>query len=220
MRMRFSQDLYEKMSRRQSFTDENFTTNEELRALALEQAADPKYGGHFANFKCSDSWIIRFRKDFVFQRNCEHPSLSVADKQCILHYADKHPDSTLREIALYFSDNFGQKIDHTMVDEIIRQNIDFKQSQLKTFESDCSSKGKLIPKANFYQELFEEASRRQSTTSEDVYSDKNLRALAFELARQPKYKENMRNFKCSRGSLTRFRKKFHIVSQRKNQWNS
>ena len=75
-------------------------------------------------------------------------------------------------------------------------------------------------KATFYHELFEEASRRQSITSEDVYSDKNLRALALELARQPKYKEYMRNFKCSRASLTRFRKKFHIVSQTKNQWNS
>ena len=54
-------DLRGEVSRRESLTDENSRTNEKLRALALELAADPKYAEHLADFACFNVWLTSFR---------------------------------------------------------------------------------------------------------------------------------------------------------------
>ena len=73
-------------------------------------------------------------------------------------------------------------------------------------------------KRSFSEELFEEASRRQRLTNEDLpedlfvdmFSNKNLKTLALELVRKPKYEKYMSSFKCSPRWLTEFRKKCGI----------
>ena len=63
----FSQDLYNEIYRRQSLSDENLTTYEKLRALAVELAADPKYQGYLSSYKFCNSWLTRFRKKMNFE---------------------------------------------------------------------------------------------------------------------------------------------------------
>ena len=60
----FSQDLYDEMTRRQSLTEENLANYENLRVLALELAADPKYKGYLSTYKFGRTWICAFRKKF------------------------------------------------------------------------------------------------------------------------------------------------------------
>ena len=67
----------------------------------------------------------------------------------------------------------------------------------------------------FKQDLYEELSRRQSLTDDDIFSNENLRAIALELARKPKYKQSMANFKCSESWMTKFRKQFHKPEESK-----
>ena len=57
-------ELYEETCFRQSLTDENLTTFEKLRPLAVELAAHEKYKGFFSSFKFSKTWVYHFRKKF------------------------------------------------------------------------------------------------------------------------------------------------------------
>ena len=246
MMKQFWQDLNEEFFRRQTQTKENLTTDEKLRALALELVADAKYGGHFAGFICSNNWLTQFRRDFkVNGHNSEHKvvkPLSKEDKQCIVYYANKNQHSTLQEIASHFAENFGYEIDHTIVHEILRENINSTESKLQTFEETDALKNREkmmdkkrdenvsseieycnmynIPvvsvdavnhiKETFSQDVYDELSRRQSLTEETLTSNEEIRALALELATDPKYKGVLANHKFSSTWVLHFRKKFNF----------
>ena len=280
----FSKDLYAEFSRRQSLTNENLSTNEKLKALALELAADPKYKGQLSSQRFYYRWLSQFREKFNFKKR----EYSITEKHQILEYSDTNPELSINAIAKHFSTLFGRTIPSITVrtirlnrekvmkekeeqnvretfsqdlyEEVFRrQNI--LQTQIlrgttrteanftrnenlralaqelaadpkykgylsndtftkdwitrfrreKNLEGDFASIG--LARKTFSQELFEEASRRQSLTDEKIFTNKNLKALALELVRQPKYEKYLANFKCSEGWLAQFRKKFQIEVQ-------
>ena len=137
MKKQFSQDLYEEVSRRQNLTDENLTTDENLRALAVGLAADSKYGGVLSSHKFSRSWLLKFRKKF---RNSGEKSM------------DGKQDENVAVFNQYIP---GEEAD------IIRET--------------------------FSQDLYKEMCRRQSLSGENLTTNEKLRALAVELAADPKY---------------------------------
>ena len=264
------------MSRRQSLTDENLTTNENLRALALELAADPKYKGYLSSHKFVDPWPYLFRKKFNL-KDLKGQVRTISEKQQILKYSDSNPELSLREIGEHFSTLFGRTISENTIQYIrktreklmdqqeeenardtfsqdLYEEVSRRQSLTdenftnknlralaKELAADPKYKGYLsnnmfsnrwianfrrkydmeegimssvLARNSFLQDLQAELSRRQGLTKEDVYSHMNLKPLALELARQPKYQKCMANFKCSKGWMTEFRKKFQILSIR------
>ena len=67
-----------------------------------------------------------------------------------------------------------------------------------------------LTRKNFSQELFEEMCRRQSLTDENVTSYKQIRALALELARDPKYEKHMGSSKFGNLWIAKFRENFNL----------
>ena len=189
----FSQDLFEEISRRQSLTDEKLTTNENLRVLALELAADPKYKGYLRSLKFCKSWLCRFREKYNL--NDGERNFSITEKQQILQYTDNNPKSTLKEIAEHFSTVFGRSISTSTVSAIRRNREKLMKENVKE---------------TFLQDLYEEMSRRQSLTDENLTTNANLRALALELAADPKYKGYLSSQKFSNGWLYLFRRRINL----------
>ena len=217
IRESFSQDLYDEMSRRQSLTDENLTTNENLRALALELAINPKYDGYLSSYKFQIGWLSKFRKKYNLEVSGRR-WFSLEQKQEILKYIESNPGLGVREVGAHFSTIFEQTISATTINKI-RQNREkilntLSAHEKKSIEEKATFASCDLAKRSFSQTLYEEANRRQSQTEEDLSSNKHLRALALELARQPKYEKYMGNFKFSNTWLSEFRKKFKMVATR------
>ena len=194
-REKFSQDLYEEVSRRQTLTEENLTTNEKLRPLALELAANPKYKGYLSNNKFAREWMFRFRKRFNL--DVLTVSLTPEEKKEICDYKRENPTTSLREMVKIFTSRFDKNFGRTMLARIL------KDSQSKTDEEI-----ELI-RETFSQDLFAEVSRRQSLTTEYLSNEK-VRSLAKELAVDPKYEGYFSSNNFSYRWMANFRKKFNM----------
>ena len=240
VRETFSKDLYEEMSRRQSLTEENLATNENLRPLATELAANPKYEGYLLDCKFSDIWISRFLKKYklketfmasAFVRKTFTDDLyEEMNRRQSLTRKRVGSNENLRALALELAKDpkyKGQLSNHKFSDCWIskfRKRTIYKQREECTSEpmfmnsEEVHAREAREAKRSFSEELFEEASRRQRLTNEDLpedlfvdmFSNKNLKTLALELVRKPKYEKYMSSFKCSPRWLTEFRKKCGI----------
>ena len=191
----FAKDLYDEMSRRQSLTDENLATYENLRVLALELAADPKYEGYLSSCKFSDPWIGNFRKKF----NIGQQYNTTIEKLQILQYSDTNPELTLKEIAEHFSTLYRRTISIPAV-SVIRKNR----------EKLIDKKEEKSIRETFSQDLYEQLSGRQSLTDENLAINESLRALAVELAVDPKYKGYLKSHTFTNSWLQQFRKKNNL----------
>ena len=199
LRESFLKDLYEKWSHRQSLTKENMASDKNLRPLALELAADPKYKEYFtANKFCSD-WMTRFRKKY----NLERSSLTAEEKSEICDYKRENPTTALREMASIFTSRFDKRVGRNMIARVL------KDSQLMRTDEEIE-----LIRETFSQDLFEEVSRRQSLTAEYLTIE-NVRAIGKELAVDPKYQGVLSNHKFSYQWISDFRKKFNIIYKNK-----
>ena len=128
--------------------------------------------------------------DFLTSFSLEHPDgrterrLNTEEKLCILTYIEKHPNLSHTDIALHFSDISGKKIGHKLVQQIIQES--------------------------FMKELFDKLSLKENLAHVNSKSNPQLRALAVELARNPKYIAYYGKLPFCGRWLTKFRRKFNI----------
>ena len=182
------------MSRRQSLTDENLTTIEKLRVLALELATQPKYKGGLRSLKFSHVWLCQFREKF----NLKFFHLSINEKQQILQYADSNPKSGLKEIAEHVSTLFGRPVSVSTVCQT-RRNREKLMDKIE--EANI--------KEMFSQDLYAVMSRRHRLTIESS-TNAQIRAIALELADDPKYKGYLSRYKFSDLWILNFRKNINL----------
>ena len=97
------------MSRRQSLTDESLATNEEIRAIALELAVDPKYEGYFSSNNFSYRWMANFRKKFNMD-DLYKKRFTFDEKVQIIQFIDSNPGLTNVEVGRHFSTILGRKV--------------------------------------------------------------------------------------------------------------
>lgn len=210
----FSQDLYEEMSHRQSLTDE-YLSNDKLRALALEVAADPKYEGHLSN-TFSYQWISRFRKKFNIESSRTRFVSTIDQKLQIIQFIENNQGVSYGEVGRHFSKVFGRQISRWTVRGIHvnrekyleKQN---EQSQDVVIIGEESGMNSDMARKNFSLELYEELSRRQNLTEDDLTSIEEIRSLALEIAHRPKYEQYFSSYKFSNGWIESFRENFNLA---------
>ena len=149
---------------------------------------------------------------FYQDESVKEGRFSVYEKLQILNYSDSNPKPTLKGTAEHFSTHFGRTISKSTV-SAIRKNreklMDEKREENVT--------------KMFSQELYKELSRRQSLTDEYLASYENWRAIARELAADPKYKGYLSSHKFSKNWYSLFREKYmkdsgnHVSKTEKQQ---
>ena len=154
----FSQDLYEEMSRRQCHTNEDLATYKNLRPLALELSANSKYEGYLSSHKFSKKWCYRFQEKYNLKEYQCH--LSMTEKQQILQYSERNPESTLTETAEHFSTLLGQTISE-------RNILQIRKSREKLM----NSKEEENMRETFSQDLYEETEPNRRKFSDEIKTE-------------------------------------------------